>query len=152
MIIVEAKNGPVLINDASIRELMFNQEDNAVFVDYGDNLPVKPFGTSGATRNHIKDVEQVMYVPDCVPEKYQYKCSRLVNVENELRNSIKANRYWGELFEIYRDALFEVRQLIDRANDDVLASSYTDILHNTAAKRNAAEERYKEELLSIQKK
>ena len=112
MIIIETRKGPVFINDGQIREITFNKDENEVLIDYGDSTPVKPFGPNKPARNPIMDVENVMYVPDCVPEKYQYKGSLVEDLTKRLEQSQFVKSFLREWYNIYSTAIDNIKALI----------------------------------------
>ena len=103
MIIIETRTGPVFINDGQIREITFNKDYNEVLIDYGGDMPVQ---------NPIKEVENVMYVPDCAPEKYQYKGSLVEDLTKRLEQSQFVKSFLREWYNIYSTAIDNIKALI----------------------------------------
>lgn len=133
MIIIETRKGPVFINDGQIRDITFNKDENEVLIDYGNNMPVQ---------NPINEVENVMYVPDCAPEKYQYKGSRLVELEKEREKLVMINRHLYESNDIFKDGISKMNKLTETVNRDVPVSHLLEILNSTESQLNDADRRY----------
>lgn len=133
MVIIETRKGPVFINDGQIREITFNKDENEVLIDYGGDMPVQ---------NPINEVENVMYVPDCAPEKYQYKGSRLVELEKERSKLVMINRHLCASNDIFKDGIRKINKLTETVNRDVPVSHLLEILNSTESQLNEADRRY----------
>lgn len=92
MIIIETKNGPVLLNDREVRGVAFDKAKNEAIVTFANDMPqrmvMKGAGFASKFEDRtmtIADVEHVMYMGDQNSEKYTYQGSMVTTLEEVLK-------------------------------------------------------------------
>lgn len=91
MIIIETKNGPVLLNDREVRGMAFDKAKNETIVTFANDMPqrmiMKGVGLASKFEDRtmtIADVEHVRYMGDQNSENYTYKGSMVETLEEVL--------------------------------------------------------------------
>lgn len=124
MIIIETKNGPVLLNDREVRGVAFDKAENEAIVTFANDMPQrlvsKGLGLDSKFEDRtmtIADVEHVMYMGDQNSEKYTYQGSRVTTMEEVLkieRNKIhKMDIHSGFMrnwFHIFQQAFDQIKE------------------------------------------
>ena len=124
MIIIETKNGPVLLNDREVRGVAFDKAKNEAIVTFANDMPqrmvMKGVGLTSKFEDRtmtIADVEHVRYMGDKCSEIYTYKGSMVTTLEEVLefeRSKIrKMNIHSGftrNWFFIFQQAFDQIKE------------------------------------------
>lgn len=124
MIIIETKNGPVLLNDREVRGVAFDKAKNEAIVTFANDMPqrmvTKGLGLASKFEDRtmtIADVEHVMYMGDQNSEAYTYKGSMVEKLEIVLETKMseirKMNIHSGFIhnwFFIFQQAFDQIKE------------------------------------------
>ena len=124
MIIIETKNGPVLLNDREVRGMAFDKANNEAIVTFANDMPqrmlAKQVGLTSKFEDRtmtIADVEHVRYTGDKCSENYTYKGSMVDTLEKVLeieRSRIREMKFHSGFtrnwFFIFHQAFDEIKK------------------------------------------
>ena len=124
MIIIETKNGPVLLNDREVRGVAFDKAKNEAIVTFANDMPqrmvAKGLGIASKFEDRtmtIADVEHVRYTGDKCSEIYTYKGSMVTTLEEvlemksrKIRNMDIHSGFTRKWFFIFQQAFDQIKE------------------------------------------
>ena len=157
MIIIETKNGPVLLNDREVRGMAFDKAKNEAIVTFANDMPQRMVmkGVELASKFEdrtmtIAEVEHVRYIGDQNSEKYTYQGSMVTTLEEVLKIERSKIREMNIHSGFIRNWFFIFQQAFDQIKESQKAQkegknifrSIDSIIEQAESEYNKSSEEY----------
>lgn len=158
MIIIETTTGPVMINDREVRGIEYNKENAEVVVTFANDMPTRLLSKGleldcrfEARSITIKNAENIFYIGDQCNEKYKYEGGEVESLKKQLEKQkhetsriLKHFRYMREWYEIYSEAIYDIKDSLKKIQEDKIYKRIDYIIKQ-------AEETYNESVANFKK-